>query len=75
MAQTTNTVRPEVRDLLSLLKGGKTWDEFLTEVAEQYPRKTAIEVLQRRLEELRSGKVRGNPWQDVKAKRRRRQRA
>lgn len=74
MPNTTITVRTEVKDLLSLLKGGKTWDEFLEEVAETYPRKTAIDVLQRRLDELRSGRVRGTAWEDVKSKRRARQR-
>lgn len=70
MSNTTITVKAEVKEFLSLLKGGKTWDEFLEEVAENYPRKTAIEVLQRRLDELRSGKVRGTTWEDVKSKRR-----
>lgn len=75
MAHSTITVRAEIKDLLSLLKGGKTWDDFLEEVAEHYPKQTAIEVLQRRLNELRSGKVRGTPWPEVKAKRRRGQRS
>jgi len=75
MAATTITVRAEVKSLLSLLKGGKTWDEFLEEVAENYPKQAAIEVLQGRLNELRSGKVRGTGWKDVKAKRRQRQRS
>ena len=70
MAHSTITVRTEVKDLLSLLKGGKTWDEFLEEIANTYPKKEAIEVLQERLNALRSGKVRAIPWAAVKAKRR-----
>ena len=75
MAHSTITVREEIKDLLSLLKGGKTWDEFLQEIADHYPRQSAIEVLQKRLNDLRSGQVRGVPWNDVKAKRRRNQRS
>lgn len=68
MAHSTITVRADVKDLLSLLKGGKTWDEFLEEIAENYPRKQAIQVLQERLDALRSGKVAGLPWSEVKGK-------
>lgn len=70
MGHSTITVRAEIKDLLSLLKGGKTWDEFLEEIAENYPKETAIEVLQGRLNDLRSGRVRGRSWNEVKAKRR-----
>jgi hypothetical protein len=71
MGHTTITVKSEIKDLLSLLKGGKTWDEFLEEIADHYPKQAAIEVLQARLNDLRTGSVRGTQWPVVKAKSRR----
>ncbi|HLE97011.1 MAG TPA: addiction module protein [Candidatus Thermoplasmatota archaeon] len=63
----TITLRSEVKDRLALLKGSRSWDDFLTDVAGHVPPDAAIEEMERRLGELRSGKVKGVPWTEVKA--------
>jgi predicted CopG family antitoxin len=57
MTRSTITVRQEVKDRLAQAKGGKTWDEFLEEVANERL-DDAIALAERRLEELRTHKVR-----------------
>ena len=46
---TTITITEETKRMLASLKGRKTWDEFLTELAEVYRR----ERVERALKELR----------------------
>lgn len=54
---TTITVRLDVKDRLAQAKGGRSWDEFLSEVADRYLDE-AIALAERRLEELRAHKAR-----------------
>ena len=65
-AYSTITVRAEVKDRLALLKGDRSWDEFLADVADSLPPDDAIAEMKRRLHELRTGKVKAIPWRDVK---------
>ncbi|MHB8587077.1 MAG: hypothetical protein ACYDDF_14705 [Thermoplasmatota archaeon] len=65
----TITLRSEIKDRLALLKGRKSWDDFLTAVADQLPVDEAIAEMESRLADLRHGKVKGVPWRAIKAKR------
>lgn len=65
----TITVRSEIKDRLALLKGARSWDDFMADVAESMPADEAISEMERRLAELRERKVQGVPWSAVKAKR------
>lgn len=65
----TITLRAEIKDRLALVKGGKSWDAFFAEVADQLPVDDAIAEMESRLAELRERKVQGVPWSAVKAKR------
>ncbi len=65
-AYSTITVRQEVKDRLALLKGSRSWDDFLTEVAESLPSDGAIAEMERRLKELRTGRVQAIPWSEAK---------
>ena len=67
----TITLRSEIKDRLSLLKGNRSWDAFLEEVAASYPADEVIAEMERRLADLREGRVEGIPWRTVKARRRR----
>ncbi|MCD6349091.1 MAG: hypothetical protein J7L91_05625 [Candidatus Korarchaeota archaeon] len=44
---TTITIRRETKELLAALKGKKTWDEFLLELAEDYRRRKARKALEK----------------------------
>lgn len=68
---TTITLRSDLKDRLAFLKGKRSWDEFFAEVAERYPADAVIAEMEKRLVELRERKVRGVPWEAVKAKARR----
>lgn len=64
----TITLRADLKERLSLVKGRKSWDEFVEEVLDDYPTEEAIKELEGRLEELRSGRVKAIPWATVKRK-------
>lgn len=68
VVHSTITVRADLKDRLSILKGERSWDEFLAEVAADYPAEEAIKELERRLADLRSGRVKGVPRSSVKRK-------
>jgi len=42
---TTITVSKKTKDLLARLKGNRTWDEFLMELAQKYRRERAQQAL------------------------------
>src|ERR1051325_1637831 len=63
---TTITLSTEVKDKLAQAKGGRSWDEFLGEVAEGYLDE-AIALAQRRLDDLRAHKARSLSLADVRA--------
>lgn len=65
----TITLRSEIKDRLALVKGSRSWDEFMAAVADQLPVDEAIAEMEKRLAELRERKVQGVPWSDIKAKR------
>lgn len=67
-AYSTITVRADLKEVLILLKGRRSWDDFLGEIARDYPTEELKAELQRRLDDLTSGRVRGVPWEAVKAK-------
>lgn len=67
-AYSTITLRAELKERLTLLKGRRSWDEFLGEIADDYPSEELIAELERRLDDIRSGRVRAIPWEEVKAK-------
>ncbi|MDK2464434.1 MAG: antitoxin VapB family protein [Candidatus Korarchaeota archaeon] len=47
MGVTTISVRPETKRLLASLKGDKSWDEFLLELAEELRRRRLEEALKK----------------------------
>lgn len=47
MGITTISVRPETKRLLASLKGDKSWDEFLLELAEDLRRRKLEEALRK----------------------------
>jgi hypothetical protein len=51
--RSTISVRSDLRERLALLKSGKSWDDFLSEIADQLPVDDAIIELERRLADLR----------------------
>lgn len=67
----TITVRADLKERLRLLKGRRSWDAFLEDVAERYPTRDLVRELELRLRDLKTGK-RWVPWQQVKAERARR---
>jgi predicted CopG family antitoxin len=64
MEQTTITVSVEVKRRLAQAKGDRSWDDFLSEVADERLDE-AIVLAERRLEELRAQKARGLALDDV----------
>ncbi len=44
---TTITISKRVKEILTKLKGNRTWDSFLLELAEEYRRRRAEEALKR----------------------------
>lgn len=66
MEQTTITVSVEVKRRLAQAKGERSWDDFLSEVADERL-DDAIAMAERRLEELRAHKARGLSLEEVDA--------
>jgi hypothetical protein len=64
---TTITIRTSTRLLLESMKGrGETYDELIQELAEEYYPPRVIAELRRRVEEIRSGRVRGVPADEMR---------
>ncbi|HLF16897.1 MAG TPA: addiction module protein [Candidatus Thermoplasmatota archaeon] len=72
MGYSTITLPEETKARLALVKGGRSWGEFMDDVLRHYPVEDAIQELESRLRDLRSGKVRGVPWSEIKKGLRRR---
>ncbi|HWH08103.1 MAG TPA: addiction module protein [Candidatus Thermoplasmatota archaeon] len=70
--QTTITIRNATKARLALLKGDRSWDELMVELADHYPLDKAIAEAERRLADLRAGKAKTVPWAETRAKRGRR---
>ncbi|MEA3198871.1 MAG: hypothetical protein QOE90_299 [Thermoplasmata archaeon] len=68
-SQTTITISNATKRELALLKGDRSWDELLKEMAAHFPRDAAIEEAERRLAELRQGRAKAVSWDDAKARR------
>jgi hypothetical protein len=67
VSHSTITLRSEIKERLSLLKGTMSWDDFLDDVADRYPADAVVAEMERRLAELRERRVEGVPWAKVKA--------
>jgi len=63
---TTITIRSSTRHLLeSLKRPGETYDALLQELAEEYYPPKLIAELKKRVSEIRAGKVKGVPAEEV----------
>ena len=63
---TTITVRTSTRHLLeSMKRPGESYDDLLQELAEEYYSPTLIAELRKRVSEIRAGKVKGVPADEV----------
>lgn len=70
----TITLRTDLKETLALLKGSRSWDVFLADMLDKYPSERTLREIERRLEEIRTGKVQVIPWEEVKADMARRRR-
>lgn len=62
----TITLRADTKQRLALLKGSRSWDDFLSEVADEYPAEEQIVQMERRLHELKSRRTSKVPWKQIK---------
>jgi hypothetical protein len=64
---TTITVRTSTRHLLEAMKRpGETYDELIQEIAEEYYPPRVIADLKRRVSEIRLGRVKGVPAEEMR---------
>ncbi|HEV2520302.1 MAG TPA: hypothetical protein VGX00_06765 [Thermoplasmata archaeon] len=64
---TTITVRTSTRHLLENMKRpGETYDELIQELAEEYYPPTIIAELRHRVEDIRAGRVKGIPAEEMR---------
>ena len=72
MGYSTITLPEETKERLALVKGGRSWGEFMDDVLRHYPVEDAVRELQRRIDDLQSGRTKGVPWETVRRKIKRR---
>jgi len=64
---TTITIRSSTRQLLeSMKRPGETYDELLQELAEEYYPPRVIAELKRRVSDIRAGRVKGVPVEEMR---------
>jgi hypothetical protein len=64
---TTITIRSSTRHLLeSMKRPGETYDALLQELAEEYYPPRVITELKRRVSEIRSGRIKGVPAEEMR---------
>jgi hypothetical protein len=64
---TTITLRTSTRHLLETMKRpGETYDQLIQELAEEYYPPRVIAELKRRVDDLRSGRVKGVPAAEMR---------
>jgi len=66
---TTITIRSSTRHLLeSMKRPGETYDSLIQELAEEYYPPRVIAELKRRVGDIRSGRVKGTPAEEMRAR-------
>jgi hypothetical protein len=68
MDYSTITLPTKTKDRLALVKGDRSWGEFMEEVAQHYPVDDLIKKLEERVEDLRQNRAKFVPWSEVKKK-------
>lgn len=64
---TTITLRTSTRHLLENMKRpGETYDELIQELAEEYYPPAIIAELKRRVDDIRSGRIKGIPPEEMR---------
>lgn len=68
MPYSTITILIKTKERLALVKGSRSWEDFLEDVVQRYPVDDFIKDLQARIDDVLHDRVKTVPWADVKRK-------